>query len=278
MWLRQAQASDVAVVVTGAEQSHQDGKQGFGARRILADAVAVLDEVLDTGRDAQAAQVQVAVGRRREPGRRWCRRTFRFGEVAEVGGVVAEVIGIAHHDFTGLPGLEVAGAWNAQDAGEVGGAVHVPALVMAGVLKEPLPAAAHAPEGISFGLRGQAGDFLEQPVDLESVPGVHDEGRLVRGCVKQGQRRVLGRWQGVLGLVGAGAVVVEVEPQAGDADDVIGLAARTVIGGAVATDSQADIAVLVKVEFGDRHGDGKPNSLSAWGVEDSEPAGFCVTV
>ena len=232
MCLRQAQASDVAVVVTGAVESHQDGEQGFGARRILADGVAVLDEVLDTGRDAPGCA---------GPGGRWttARTGVPFVTTKLSGpakglksvGVVAEVIGCVHHDVTGLAGLEVACARDAQDAGEVGRAVHVPALVMPGVLKEPLPAAAQAPEGTPFGLGVEAGDFLEQPVDLESVPGVHDEGRLVRGCVEQGQRRVFVRWQGVLGLVGAGAVVIEVEPQAGDADDVIGLAARTVIGG-----------------------------------------------
>ena len=39
----------MGVVVAGAEQGHDDSEQGFGSRGILADAVAVLDEVLDAG-------------------------------------------------------------------------------------------------------------------------------------------------------------------------------------------------------------------------------------
>ena len=74
-------------------------------------------------------------------------------------------------------------------------------------------------------------------------------------------------------LVGAGAVVIEVEPQAGDADDVVGLAACAVVAGSLAPDAEAEVAVLLQVEFGEGGGDGKPDGLAAWGVEDGEPAG-----
>ena len=97
------------------------------------------DEVLDARRDAQAAQVEVAVGRRRNPG---CRGGVGFSEVLEIGRVVTEIVSLTHGYFPRLVGLEVVGAGDAQDTGEVGGAVHMPALVAAGLLEELLPTAA----------------------------------------------------------------------------------------------------------------------------------------
>ena len=102
----------------------------------------------------------------------------RFGEVAEVGGVVAEAVGLKHAHFSLLVGLVVSSAWDAQDAGQVGGAVNVPATVATGVLEDLLPAAAKTPECLSVVLGVKPGEFLEQPVDLESMAGVDDERRL----------------------------------------------------------------------------------------------------
>ena len=66
-------------------------------------------------------------------------------------------------------------------------------------------------------------------------------------------------------LVGAGTVVVEVKPEAGDADDVAGLAACAPVVGSLAADAEAKVAVLPQVEFGDGRGDGKPDDLAALG-------------
>ena len=59
-----------------------------------------------------------------------------FGEVAEVGGVVAEAAGLQYAHFSPLVGLEVSSAWDAQDAGQVGRAVDVPATIAGGVLED----------------------------------------------------------------------------------------------------------------------------------------------
>ena len=196
----------------------------------------------------------------------------RFGEVAEVGGVVAEAAGLEHAHLALLVGLVVSSARDAQDAGKIGGAVNVPATVAAGVLEDLLPAAAKPPECLSVVSGVKPGELLEQPVDLESMSGVHDERRLVRRCVEQGQRRVLGRWQGMPDLVGARAVVVKVQPQAGDADDVVGLAPCTVVVRSLPTETHTEVAVLVQVQVGHGLGDRKPYCLAAWGAEDGEPA------
>ena len=110
------------------------------------------------------------------------------------------------------------------------------------------------------------------------MPGMDDDGRFVGRCVKKQQGRVFGRGQGMPCLFSAGALVVEVEPQAGDGDDVVGLAAPLIIGGPLATDTNFEVAVLFKVEVGNGVGDGKPESVTAWSEEDGEPAGFGATV
>ena len=195
----QAKGGDGGVVVAGAEQGQDDGKQGLGAGRVLADGVAVVDEVLDSRRDAQAAQVEMAVERRRNPG---CWGGVGFGEVVEIGGVVTEIGGLTRGYFPRLVGLEVVGAGDAKDTGEVGRAVHVPTLVAADPLEELLPTAAQAAECLPVVAAVEPGEFLEQPVGLESVAGVDDEGRLVGYRVEQRPGRVFARWQGVARLVG----------------------------------------------------------------------------
>ena len=67
----------------------------------------------------------------------------------------------------------------------------MPAPVSAGLREEVLPAAAQAAECLPVVLGVEVGEFLEHPVNLEAVPGVHDEGRLVGRCIKQGQGRTL---------------------------------------------------------------------------------------
>ena len=79
-------------------------------------------------------------------------------------------------------------------------------------------------------------------------------------------------------LVGPEALVVEVEPQAGDGDDVVGLAASDTVAWSLASDANAEVTVLLQVEFGDGFGGGKPDGLSAGGVEDGEPTCFGVAV
>ena len=95
------------------------------------------------GETRRLHKLEVAVGRRRNPG---CRGGVGFGEVVEIGGVVTEVVGLVHGYFARLVGLEVVGTGDAKNAGEVCRAVHVPALVAAGLLEELLPAAAQAAE------------------------------------------------------------------------------------------------------------------------------------
>ena len=79
-------------------------------------------------------------------------------------------------------------------------------------------------------------------------------------------------------LVGARAVIVEVEPQAGDRNDIVVLAPCTAILGLLSPQAQAEIAVLVQVKV--RHGLGgvKPEGLAAGCIEYGEPAGCGVTV
>lgn len=78
--------------------------------------------------------------------------------------------------------------------------------------------------------------------------------------------------------MGAGAVVVEVEPQAGDGDEVAGLAASDTVAWSLSSDANAEVIVLLQVEFRDGFGGGKPDGLSAGGVEDGEPTCFGVAV
>ena len=70
------------------------------------------------------------------------------------------------------------------------------------------------------------------------------------------------------GLVGARAVVVEVQPQAGDADDVVGLAPCTVVVRSLSAETHTEVAVLVQVQVGQGLGDRNPYCLAAWGAED----------
>ena len=135
-----------------------------------------------------------------------------FGKVAEVGGVVAEVVGLAHGHFLRLVGLEVESTGDSEDTGQIGRSVHVPTLVSAGMLEDPLPAAAKPPECISIVLGVKLSHFLEQPVHLEAVPGVNDKRGFVRSCIEEGKGRVFIGRQGVSNFVRAGAVIVEVQP------------------------------------------------------------------
>ena len=54
VFLHEAQAGDVVVVIFGGDQSRQDSGKRFGGGSILADGVTVLDKVLDGRRHAQA--------------------------------------------------------------------------------------------------------------------------------------------------------------------------------------------------------------------------------
>ena len=114
-----------------------------------ADAVAVLDKVLDARGHAQGANIEKAIGRRKDAG--GC-RSAGFGEMAEIGRVVTEVVGLVHHKRARLTGFEVSGSGDAQHPGEVGSAVDVPATVAAGLLKKRLPAAAEAAERFSVAI------------------------------------------------------------------------------------------------------------------------------